>query len=466
MQLLQDIAQFSNFEQPKGGNLLKLYHLAIEQQIDRSTAARQFKSKSYFRQLYKELKNHLLDGVLLNSFSQLTKTQQAHFNIRKRSLEAKMLFQSGKKDTAITIFKEVFVAAKRHELALIALEAGKELAYHYSIVTPNKQKLLRYQASNDQHLRLYTQLCKIERSYNQLGYCIQTRQSTSYFLDELATLKDIAAENEQYFFRLYYYSIQILYAQSKSDQIGILGICEAAILFFRSKVIPVLPYTTLFNFQFQMIPIQLARKKYAATELLINQCQALPTKGSYNWHLTLLYQAVLGFHSNKPLISLRAWQMAHQTKRLFTSVLIEQRWDLVMGYLSLWQQWGQLSAPLPKKFRLRKFLNTSSNIPPSTLLVLELLHLLATGKRAAYMRLCEGIEGQVQRQCKGKGLARTRHFLRMLRAIELGDYHPIRVAAHAKKHRQLLEKVGAGGLVDVLDVEPVRYEVIWGMVGF
>ena len=66
-----------------------------DKQVSRKEAVRVFKSEGYFRYVYKELKDKLLDGILLNSFNRLSKIQLAHFRIQKRSLESKMLIQSG-----------------------------------------------------------------------------------------------------------------------------------------------------------------------------------------------------------------------------------------------------------------------------------------------------------------------------------------------------------------------------------
>ena len=59
---------------------------------------------------------------------------------------------------------------------------------------------------------------------------------------------------------------------------------------------------------------------------------------------------------------------------------------------------------------------------------------------------------------------RTRYFLRMLKAVETGDYHPVRVPTHAKKNYELLKKITTPIDVNVFDVEPVPYEILWDIV--
>jgi len=457
---ISDISEFSTFR-PSSGDLLKLFQLAIVDEVEKESAVQFFKSPTYFRQISKRLKDKLLDGILLNSFTQLTKFEQTHFRIRKRNLEMMMLLQSGKKETAITIGEETLLSAERYGLVDVALNMSRELEHHYSVVDTNTAKRDKYYLKNLRNQKLLLQEIKAQSLFSELAFYIKKNRSTEHVPGFIELLEVLSRENKEYKFNLYYYSVKNLYARYKGDQEQIIINCkEAADFFNRSTTI--LPYTTAWNFKFQMIPVYLTKRHFGNASILIEECLKLPSKGSYNWHLTLLYKAVLGFHNNKRLTVINAFQQAQKVPKKFKSDEVEGRWKIVGAYLALFKKVGQLKYPV--EFRTYRFLNdTKANATAKVnMKILELLHLLLDGKKKAYMAIMEHIEQYISRNLKGN--ARAKYFLRMLRAVEDGDYNALRVEAHAKKHYDLLRRTASTININVLDSEPVPYSVLWEIV--
>jgi len=97
------------------------------------------------------------------------------------------------------------------------------------------------------------------------------------------------------------------------------------------------------------------------------------------------------------------------------------------------------------KFKLGKFLNIEekqrNDEQKANLLVLELLHLLADGKRLLYFEKLERIEGYISSRFRAHIFKRTRYFLRLLKSIVKGNYHI--------------------PLARSLDIEIVPYELLW-----
>lgn len=460
MNLIKDISEYSGYR-PSGGDLLKLFQLAIVENINRQDAVKFFSSSSYFRKIYKQLKDRLLDGILLNSFEELTKVQQSQFTIRKRALESIMLLYTEKKEAGIKIIEETFFSAIKYGMSDVALSMGKELVIHYSVISPNKQKRDRFITATEFLFKKAKEEWRAQSLFADLAFCIQQKNSINNIESAFNELHEIAEENKEYKFRLYYYSFLNLYNRFTNNQDAIIQTCKEAISFFKSSK-TLLPYTTSWNFKFQMIPVYLHKKQYADTSAIIQDCLRLPTKGSYNWHLTLLYKVVLGFYSEKPAIALQAWKTIQKTPRKFHSEVIENRWSIIYGYLALFQRTGNLH--FPNSWKTRKNLNDTRT--PVTgkvnLIILELLHLLLDGKKKAYMNRVENIEGYIRDNLRNK--PRPKYFLRMLRAVELGDYNAIRVQAHAKKHYDLLKRTTNTININVLDTEPVPFEMLWEMV--
>jgi len=463
MDILKDISVISSYR-PQSGDLLKLFSLAVEKELKKEEIVHFFSSKNYFRVTYKKLKDQLLDGILVNSFSHLSKLQQQHLRIHKRALESKMLINTGSKIAGIKIAEETFQAAEKYDLVDVALSLSRELELLFSNIYLDKVKRNKYKAKTLAYRRYYDNECQAQSLFADLAFCVQKNQPTDHIPEAIAALRQISANNQQYKFRLYYYSVQSLYAHFKGDHLSLVTICKEAISFFDAQTNPLLPYVTKWNFYFQLIPYYLSIRNYAEAESCINRCLKYPKKGSYNWHITLLFKVVLGFHSHKPAISLKAYRQAHSVKPLFESKLIETRWSIIYAYLCLLNKVDKVH--LPNEFRLYRFLNKESALISSktNFLFLELLHLLLSDNKRAYMECAEKIEVYIQQHLKGPQFYRTKYFLRMLRSIDTGDYHPIRIAAHAKKNFDKLKKTSPKINLDVVDQEPVPYEWLWELI--
>jgi len=460
LETLKEISFFSAF-QPENGDLLKLFHLAVEKEFSREDAIIFFPSKNHFNVIYKKLKDKLLDGILLNSFKNLTKVQVTHFKIRKRSVESIMLLYSGKKIAGVKIAEETLVAAMKYGLVDIVLSMSRELENHYAGVDSNRRKWKKFHSITAQYLTYLTHECAAQSLYSELASCIRSKIDPSYLLPKIKVLQTFYSVNNQYKFRFYSYMTINLYALYNNDQLAIIKVSKEAISFFSSCSCH-LPYITQWNFKFQMIPIYLNQKKYAKAEIIIRECIQYPTKGSYNWHLTLFYQAILGFYSNKPQIAFKTWKLATSTTKKFQSEAIDNRWRIIKAYLHFYAKVNRIASLGP--FRLYRFLNSVEANPKGkvNLYILELLHLLVDGKKSQFMKQAEYVETYLR--LNPRLPKRTRHFLRMLRAVEIGDYHIVRVTAHAKKYYQKLQKIEVILDINVADAEPVKYEILWDIV--
>lgn len=460
MNTIKEIAFFSTY-QPDNGDLLKLFHLAIDKEFSREEALNFFPSKTHFNVIYKKLKDKLLDGILLSSFKNLSKVQKVHFKIRNRSVESIMLIYSEKKTAGIKIAEETLVAAMKYGLVDIVLSMSRELENHYAAIEGNSRKWRKFNKITVKYLKYLTHECIAQSLYAELANCILSKKDPSHLLPKIEELKSLLPTNHQYKFRLLYYTSLNLYARYNNDQVTVIKVCQDAITFFSTCNFH-LPYFTQWTFRFHMIPIYLNQKKYAKAEVIIRECLKLPTKGSYNWHSTLFYQAILGFYSNKPQIVAKTWKLAINTTKKFHADAIDNRWLIIKAYLHFYAKVNRIASMGP--FRLYRFLNNveANQKGKVNLYILELLHLLVDGKKTQFMRRADYIETYMR--LNPRLPKRSRYFLRMLRAVELGDYHIVRVTAHAKKHYQKLINTEVSVDINVADAEPVKYEILWDIV--
>jgi len=460
LNLLKAISLHSNYR-PSSGDLLKLFQLSIVEEVGQKEVVSAFKSKGYYRHLKKELKDRLLDGIFLSSFKELTTIQNTHFRIQKRNLESKMLIQSDQRIAGVKIAEETVAKAEKYGLVEIVYTLSRDLEIIYAVNKNETRKYQKYKEKVAIYLKYLRQETTAQSLFAELAHCIQRKKDTNHIPSAIEVLRLWTFENSQYKFRFYYYSIRNLYARLNNDHAQIIKICKEAATFFGQST-TILPYTTEWSFRFQMIPVYLTQKAYGDAGVCIKEILHLPTAGSYNWHLTLLYKVVLGFYSNRRGVVIQAYKAAKSVKMSFSNEVIDERWKIIDAYLALFEKAGQLKYPI--EFRTYRFLNdTKANQTAKiNMFLLELLHLLLDGKKKVYMKRVESIESYIQTNLKGN--RRAKYFLRMLRAVELGDYNAIRVAAHAKKHAVLLKRCTNTININVLDSEPIPYPVLWDLV--
>ena len=253
MNILKDISTISSYR-PQNGDLLKLFSLAVEKELRKEEIVHFFPNKNYFRVTYKRLKDNLLDGILHNSFGQLTKIQQQHFQVRKRALESIMLIYTNNKIAGLKIAEETFTTAEKYGLVDVTLSLSRELESLYSNIQLNKAKRNKYKAKTVAYRQYYDNECQVQSVYSDLSFCIQKKESTEHIPAAIAELDLISANNEQFRFRLYYYSLQSLYHRYKGDHQALVQTCKEAIHFFEQQNNPSYPIPLNGAFIFKLFP--------------------------------------------------------------------------------------------------------------------------------------------------------------------------------------------------------------------
>ena len=467
MEVLRDIAKLSNYR-PNNGLKLELFSLANDQSIGRLDAIDHFEKKGkkgQFLVVYKRLKDALLEGVTDDSFKNLPNSSQIKFKLWKKHLQTKILLLAGRKIAGVKLAIETITLAEKHDQFEIVQSLCIKLIHHYSTIQPNFQKFQKYQIKLTNSSAMLYEETKAISVYFNLILCYNKGKDISHLPEAINELTLITLKNNHPKFRFYYYSVINLYYQIAAEQEKVIHNNKTAYHFF-SKQEKELPYTYRFHFLVDLIPIFLIRKKFADAETTLRNCLALPPANSFNHHKTLIYQALLGFHSNKPKIAQHAYKVAHTTPTKFDSTVIDQRWHLIKGYLALYHKLGLIQ--FDQSFRLQSFLNIpetqGNHNQKANLIILELLHLLADKNYPVFFAKLERVEAFITKRFKAHEYKRTRYFLRMLKAVVKGNYHSKLVSAHAKRQIKLLAKTTAALNVDTIEREVVPYEILWDLV--
>lgn len=460
MKVIREIIEASSYI-PVSGNQRYLYDLLSDPSLDREAIADRFdKSSAQFRNTYKNLKDNLLDGLLQQSCSDLSKIKQIHISIRKKSLEAFILLQGGNKRAGLVIAEEVVRMAERYGIIPIVVEMSRTLSTIYA--TTAHVKYLKYKEKFKKFHRLLNEELLAQQVLDELTYLIEKNKEWKEILPAAKSLKLLLPNNKEIRFRLYYYGIYNYIYSLQEDITSLKNICEEAILFFSSLKVP-LPHTTKWLFQMDIVILFIIKGQYSQAEKVIKEALLLPAVGSRNWHTTQQYIAILGLYSDKPAIAQTAMKRAQTVSRKVETPQIKAKWKVIHAYLALYEKTGKITG-LPT-FRLYRLLNDVSALNKSVtkrnIFILELLHLLARDKHYEYLQRTDGIEQYLSRNAKGKEDNRLRYFLRMLKCIGTGAFHTIRVEAHAKKNKTKLSNALLTYDFNILEKELVPYELLW-----
>ena len=463
MQALREIESLSTFR-PQQGTLLELYDLIIKKNIPKDSIIALFvdKGKDY-KLTYNRLKDKLLAGVLSNSFRQLTTVQKQHVNLVKKYAQAKILIQLHQRIGGVKIAEEVIRKAEALGVIEIALTLSTDLETHFSTHETTSKKYSYYANKALDLKQAYDEQFAMQKLFNALQYAYKNKKPMVHLFQELKSMEEIANYNNHYKFRLWYHHSINRMADIEGDKALLVANTEKAMAFFDSSPTP-LPYTTRWLFLINLVPIYIAEKKYVLTERTLHTCLSLPAKGTFNWHLTLLFQAIYGFYTNKPAIALQAWMRAKSVPQQFDSPIITERWDMISAYLALYGKLGKIN--YPKSFRFYTFLNTikakrRDDAQKANLIVLELLHLLVAGKKKRFIEKTWKINQYLADYFNKHTFKRTKYFLRSVRSIVDANFHVTRTQLHAERHLAKMRSFDERIDLNLLEKEIVPYELLW-----
>lgn len=464
MQVLREIIKRSN-SKPKGGLKGELYYLVNEKNYDDKKIKEHFNKIGKIKQLHsvnRHLKEYLLEDILTTSLYGLDKAIRRRIRLLKRKLQAKILLYTGSKIAGIKLAIDTIVIAENGQDFETVHALCRELIIQFSIGQPDVQKYRKYSKKMEKAWQYLTEELQAEKTYVGLLHCHNAKESISEFPERILQLDQIAISNKHYKFNYYYYSTKSFYYQLTKDYPQLIDNNKSAYHFFEQLNMD-LHYAIKLSFISELIPYYIIEQKFGLADTTIYTCLETPESGSYNWHRILIYKTASGFYSNKPGISLSAYKTAQSIKKKFNNHIISEKWHLVYGYLALYHKSQRIH--YPSKFKLSKFLNIKeeqrNDEQKANLIILELLHLLADGKRSLFFEKLERVEGYISSRFRAHTYKRTRHFLRLLKSIVKGNYHIPLVQAHAKKQLKNLENTKNDLDVHTIDLEIVPYELLW-----
>ena len=467
MEVLKSITKLSTYR-PKRGLKKVLFDLAQKEGYSRKKAEQYFKERKkggQFSVVYKRLKNDLMEGLLNTSLSQFSKSSAERIKVWKRLLQIKMLLKIENKTAGTKHAIHTIVLAEKNNEWEVVVSLCRELLIQYSLISPDKVKYEKYLKKFNQANQIIKDEITAELIYQDLVLCQRTRKPIDHIAEKIEILEKIVSSNRYYKFRYLYYSIKNLYYQLIQDDTNLLMNSQSAYQFF-DTLKQDLPYHTKLNFIIKLIPYHILKKEFTEAKILLDKCLLLPPKGSVNWHLILQYQCCFGLYTNDLELALDSYRKAFSIPIKFENPDLLDRWRLFYGYLAFYAKIGQIEWNC--SFRLRRFLNIQeergNEEQKVNLIIIELIHLLADGKREEYLKKVEQIESTLSNRLKKHNFKRCRHFLRMLKIVIRGNYRASLVSAHAHVHLNKLRSTSIGLDTTIFDREIVPYELLWDSI--
>jgi len=455
MKALNEILSISSYK-PDKGPLFDLYEITLSNVMDRAAAKELFiqrRKESDFSLNYNRLTKKGLTGILRNSFGKTTKVQQERIQLYIDFVAAKILFHLNKTTAYCKIADKILQQSERLGIYDFGLSIARSLQKYYSELASDKNKFEKYQSKVKQFNQYLNEEIELENYYTRLISKFRRNKLVAVDFEQFDYFTEIAQRNKNYLFRRYYYTLKNLKADFYNDSALFVQNTEEALTFFDSITEP-LPSSVKFDFLLNLIPIYINQQDYIKVERTVNACLSLPIKGGYNWHLTLMLKAIYGIYSNKPQIALNALLNSKAHKRRFTNPVLNERWEIIEAY---------------NKFRFSKLNNTlksnhRTEAQKANVLVLELLFLLVNNKIDAFTKRTWQIERVIANNFNKRPFRRTKYFLRSLRCVVDGNYHPAGAARHAERHLSKMRAIKETIDLNLLDKEVIPYEMLWGEV--
>jgi hypothetical protein len=415
------------------------------------------RGKGYVSVVVARLKANLLREVINYDFKDYAEYTQRRHEVYCQFTVCMSLLRAGLKNIAVPESEKTIKNALGIGALLPALALALELENFYTVIN-DRSKYYNIKALVDELKPEYEMQMGLLRKFSEIQFIINNGLPLGDFEKELNAIYRPGA---YYRSNLYYFMSQNLVYRYRGDQTALVDSCRAALAFF-SKIKTPMPNAVKWNLRRQMIPVLVQQKEYGRAEAAARQCCNEMPVGSYNWNISLIYLALVGFHSGRPKIALEAWRQATSTKMKFKeTAAIHDQWQLCRCYLSLY------GLTLPGKFRIYKFINslkvsgkdkTEGNV---SVLSAHLLHLWRDGKKEAFGDLAARLPDYIKRHTLPK---RSKVFFKLVGCFYQSSYHPNRYEPRIKKLLTELQSTHTNIHTNLFKTEVIPIESQWAML--
>jgi len=407
------------------------------------------------QKLFHELVDHYLSHIPTGFDREI---QQNYHYCHRINAVANILLGQFKRKAAVLLAQEGLKRAQKHQFTAITVSLSTLLYRHYGVFVGDRKKATHFKLILNQALEVQTLELKAESHYIELVSSFPKSKKASPELlqlgaESLAELEPLIGQVPSSRFHLITFNLMVALQKIKGDQEGIVKACESAVAYFdqrqdtRSGI--------RFIFHYNQIPPLIALGRFEKLEGPMKVCLELSPKVSYNWVTIHQYKAIACFYQEdfesayNILISAKKEATKHSS--------LQEMWLILEAYANLFTG---------RKYRLQKFMNEvpvyskdkrGMNI---NILLIQILSLLQKEQYGKLIDKTKALEHYTSRYLYEDANLRSNCLIKSVLTAEKCGFRKSMVE---KRAAELLEKMSAAPIRDI-DMEPVRYEVLWGKI--
>lgn len=445
---------------------LQLLQIAIEEKIKTDDAAEEliFGGSSYSLDKYRKLKKRLLSLLInhffLNNTEDKTDYATVYEDCLKKTAAVRILFSKGVQKSARVIGETTLKKALKYQIA----EPCRDLAWILYIKGDTKHRT-KYKA-------LYNQYSKIAKDEN---FILEELNKMSLLLSKNKKPKgEVLSQIDRTFESIFSvkpesYTLSMLKLLSRTIKANIhnehektFQILNEALDYFKSLPFHP-PRGFLYNIFNNITPSLILTRRFEDAKQNIDQCLSLRFKGGVNWHITLYYKMILGFHSEDYELAIDCIQLARiNTKEL--PKYIEEYWKLAELYWYFISLLGLVK--YNGKIRIKRLLNEFSisnrdkdGANVSLKLMADYLIDFACGNRDSVIEQTDALRVYAYHNLRNESNQRSYIFFWIAQQLPVSDFDPEKFKSITKEKFEELKSIPAK-IVD-LETEFIPYETLY-----
>ena len=398
-----------------------------------------------------------LVNTLLITREQGSEIQRAYFDCYRIYAAGKVMIGKGKSNAALALNEKALKIAVKYHFSDVALSVSKDINLFYSVISPNLKKHKKYLALTEKYNTIIDCESKLEALFCQMAVLLSVRKRISKedielfkrFAEEAKSLRE---KEDSFKIVLYAGSVQAYYFQLVNNLEALINLCNKSVQYYDK--LPQMPATAKFSFLFKTIPAYIKLNKFNAAQKAINNCLEIAPKGHINHLRTQQYEVVLHFYKGDYKAALNLVNAVHPSRD-------KETWTILKAYAKLLNgksiRSGKVLNEVPVFSKDKRGININ-------LLIIQLLSFIIRQDYHKAIDRMDALRRYAHRYLRRDDTFRSNCFIHMLLQLEKGHFNRIAVERHAKPYYNKLLSMPFSESTQDLEVEPVGYERLWGVV--
>lgn len=210
----------------------------------------------------------------------------------------------------------------------------------------------------------------------------------------------------------------------------------------------------IYSLNAKLITSYLVNGNFKEANHAVGQCLKHTEKGSHNWQVSMIYKAIVAFHSKQYEIAEAAFTTAN---KFSMPANLEEQWRIIEAYLYFLDKIGRIEHK--NRFKLGKFLNDVPTLSKDkeganvSIIIAQILIYLASDQKGKIIDKTHSLQAYSFTYLKKDYTYRSNCFIKILIQLSQGNFHRV---AFERKTKLYFKKL----LKYKLDVNAVERELI------